>query len=225
MERAERWARARDETHGLKDWKRGVATAVVAGICSVAALALFGPEEAEMSEALVVGGSIIGAYVLRPLAELAWNFLWAPWRELNEVVSRLGQDRAPKTADPDAVNRRFQAVSARLEVLRRLEAELRETQKAIAKAQVGRYRSGLDGRHYFWNEIEKSGFKGLQDMQSFYAQLRDCMDKFDAIEIFKVSSSGDLSDRDQERLEEAKETIDNALGLIRTEIDRLVAIK
>jgi hypothetical protein len=179
-----------------------------------------------MSEALVVGGSILGAYVLRPSAELAWNYLWAPWRDLNEIVSNLAQkDRPQQNVDPEAVNRRFQAVSARLEVLRRLEAELREIQKKVIKAQGGGYRAGLDGRHYFWDEIDKSGFKGLQDMQSFYGQLRDCMDEFDAIEVFKVSSSGALSDSDKERLEQAQKALDQALGLIEGEIDRLVAIK
>jgi hypothetical protein len=55
VDRAERWARAKDETHGLKDWKRGVATAFAAGVCSVLVLALFGPEEAEVTEALALG--------------------------------------------------------------------------------------------------------------------------------------------------------------------------
>lgn len=226
MDRAERWARAKRETHGLKDWRRGVATAFAAGVCSVAALVLFGPEDAELSEALVIGGSIVGAYVLRPLAELAWNYLWGPWRTLNEVVMDLGRKKTNgEKADPEAAGKRFRAVSIRLEILRRLEGELRATEKKIVKAQADGRSLGIDGRHPFWEGVNERGFGGLQDMQAFYAQFRDCMDDLDAVELSWVTSVGPLNDTDRERLEKALPIVEKALSMLQGEIDRLVAIK
>lgn len=226
MDRSERWARAKDESHGLKDWRRGIATAIAAGVCSIVVLALFGPADAESTEALVVGGSILGAYVLRPFAEVGWNYAWAPWRTLNEAVSDLVKKQADgRQKDPKAADRRFKAVATRLEILRRLESELRATKKKVAKAQEVGYGASVNGRHPFWDEVNTRGFGGFQDMQTFYTQFRDCMDDLDAVELSWVTSSGPLSDEDQDRLKEAKPIVEKALNLLEAEINRLVAIK
>ncbi|HET7053578.1 MAG TPA: hypothetical protein VFI09_06660 [Solirubrobacterales bacterium] len=227
MDRAERWARAKAETHGLKDWRRGVATAVAAGVCSVLVLALFGPEDAEVAEALVIGGSILGAYILRPLAELAWNFAWGPWRALNEAVSALSRKQSEIKA-PDERERaasRAKVIRARLQILRSLEGELRPIRKRLAEAQEKGYAVSLSIRHPFWDAAEKQGFGGVADMQGLFVELRDLMDELEAVELSRVSSMGKFDSDDYERLSKAQAIVEKALGILEAEIDRLVAAK
>ena len=226
MDRAERWARAKSETHGLKDWKRGIATAVAAGVCSIFVLALFGPEDAEVAEALVVGGSILGAYVLRPLAELAWNFAWGPWRALNETVSGLASSqRESKTPEErERSDKRAKAIKARLEILRRLEGELRPIRKRLVQAQEKGYAISLSIEHPFWDSAEQQGFGGVPDMQGLFVKLRDLMDELEAVELSRVSSMGKFDSEDYELLGKAQGIVEKALDILEAEIDRLVAV-
>lgn len=199
---------------------------MLAGIGSVAAIALFGPEDAELTEALVIGGSIVGAYILRPLAELVWNYLWVPWRALNEAVLDLTKKpAAARTADPERANRQFKAVSTRIEILRRLEGELRPLRRKIIEAQEKGFAITLDVKHPFWDEINKSGFGGLQDMQAAYAQLRDLIEELDAVELFRVTGMDRFDDDDRDLLDRAGSIIETALAKIEAEITRLMAIK
>lgn len=100
MERQARWARAKRETHDLKDWHRGIRASVITGLGSAGALLAFGSRDALTEELVVVAGALVAGFVLRPLLELTWNYIWAPWRDLNErVLAAPAEDSPARTKE------------------------------------------------------------------------------------------------------------------------------
>jgi hypothetical protein len=63
----------------------------------VIALLLVGPEDAPATELIVVVGAIIAAFAIRPVAELGWNYVWAPWRSLVSDVAAIRASLASPT--------------------------------------------------------------------------------------------------------------------------------
>jgi hypothetical protein len=215
------------ETHGFKDWRRGVWTALVAGCCSIAALGLFGFGAEQMNEALVVGGSIVGGYILRPVVELTWNYLWGPWRLMREEMANLAAQRHAPTEvlSPEEKRRRFQAVRTRLTLLRELEEELRGLRKSAVKLQGDGY--GVAGlAHPVWGEL-KHEIAGIQDLQSLYEEMRDRMEELDDLPRLSIDMGdpsvdwGVLTDDGRAVLQAAVPLLDRMLKALGDEIQRL----
>ncbi|MDQ6750196.1 MAG: hypothetical protein M3Z33_05530 [Actinomycetota bacterium] len=104
---ASRWDKAKSDSHGWV-WRREAAIAVLSGVLAVAALAATGGSSVSLgNEIIVVGAALLGVALLPPM-ELAWNYLRAPKRLLQERVTELEQ-LVPSASDPVAFVREFSA--------------------------------------------------------------------------------------------------------------------
>lgn len=90
-----RWERARADTGALREWPRRLITALVIGALSWAGLRIFGSNGAGGADQIIGAViAVVAAFALLPLAELAWNYVRAPFRLLRDDLAALAEQVA-----------------------------------------------------------------------------------------------------------------------------------
>lgn len=106
ISRRERWERARRDTSGFSDTRRDLTSALVGLVLSVVGLVAFGSVHAIRDDVIIVIASVVGAVVVVPVGELAYNWVKAPRRILSERVGVVEAER------DELVRRRSEAQTA-----------------------------------------------------------------------------------------------------------------
>lgn len=87
--RLTRWERAKADSRGWRVASREAGAGAAGGVLAVAALFLFASKTSALQELIVVGSAILGAMVLVPAAEVAWNYIQAPLRIINDDLDAI----------------------------------------------------------------------------------------------------------------------------------------
>jgi hypothetical protein len=90
-----RWQRAKSDTTLLLGWRRNLIDLLVTGAPVSVALQSLGSKGADIDELIAVGVSLLVVFVVRPLAELGWNYLQAPMRMLTDDMHVLAARLEP----------------------------------------------------------------------------------------------------------------------------------
>jgi len=95
-----RWQRASQETPGLRAWKRRLGEAVLVAAATYIGLRFWGSRDGSTDQIVVAAVALPVSFLLLPLLEFGWHYLWAPWRQLKEEVKALkvaGEDDGVRT--------------------------------------------------------------------------------------------------------------------------------
>jgi hypothetical protein len=199
--------------------RRDLVNLVVGAALGIGGLLIFGSPESPVASTAIVAGAAILAVLLTPVFELAWNYLWVPWRELREQVEAIDKRTlSPPQEDAETRRQRVDMVGARLRVFREIQSELREMQSQANEILKAGYYSGYQTlrKRDKW-ELYQKALAGASDLQGFWELLRDTYEELFDYGKYPIEA-GALDDERRENLEGFVSVLSRALEAVDEQI-------
>lgn len=211
-DRPNRWQKARADSKGFTRW-RDLVSLLAGGALGVLGLIAFDVNAPAAQEVIVVVATATAAFVLLPGVELAWNYLKAPMRLLEDRVESL--ERGSVVSPPTSAS--SGAPVSRGEVLRAVQMTERELQDS---------RSHMERWPTVWYSGTGIKDKIWQQQEPILAAYSGGEDAYGAITAFyrereRLDHDAEVRWRGGDKAELTEEEHQHGMRLIDEAIDRL----